>query len=264
MEETIVKGNKMSLQSPLRHLESNGGRRHLYSVGGKGKEALDSSLMESLTLLMTSYVNYMRHIEDFTGFAKVLIVASTQLEMPVPQEGERVVLAVSYHDPLTCYQLIFSLTDLFPQSEVYVVAPPGMEIFEQRKNMTVLHGWRYDIPLKDGFADYVIIEGFPSKVSEDKTIGEAMRVLRSGGNFVAQVKNTMVKEKRPEYPFFSEYVEELYYQLFKQDREISTEHIESLLAKYSQQQKSADINGTTMFHCRKGSTGKVNALSELR
>ncbi len=233
----------------------NGGRRHLYSMGREGTEALNSSLMESLSLLMTSYVNYMRHKEDFTGFGKVVIDAFTQLDSPLPKEGEIVVLALSYHDPLTCYQLIFSLTDLFPRNAIYVVTPPGMEIFERRRNMTVLQGWRYDIPLKDGFTDYVIIEGFPSQVSEDETIDEAMRILRSGGKFVAQVKNTMVKEKRPEYPFFSEYVEELYYQLFKQDSEISVENIEKILTKYSRNQKSTDMMGTTVFYCEKDVLG---------
>ena len=225
-----------------------GAKRHLYSIGSKGREAINSSLKDSLNLLMTSYLNHMRQVKDFSGFVKVLVQASIQLSLPVPAEGDRIVLAVPYHDPLTCYQLIFSMTDSFPYSSVYLVTPPKMEIFEQRSNMTVLHGWRYDIPLRDGFADFVILEGFPSQTSEEETIAECARVLKEGGNFVAQIKNTMVEEKVPEFPFFSEYVEMLYYELFEQDRKVSTDKLRTVLSTHFTDVKDTDINGTTMFY----------------
>ena len=226
----------------------NGVKKHLYSMGKEGKEAMDSALRDSLSLLMTSYLNEMRQVKDYSGFAKVIVQASLQLGLPIPSKGERIVLSVPYHDPLTCYQIIFSLTDSFPNSSVYLVTPPRMEIYETRPNLTVLHGWRYDMPLKDGFADFLILEGFPSQVPEDETIRECMRVLKEGGNFVVQVKNTMVEERAPEFPFFSEYVEKLYYELFQQDRKISREKVAAIFPRYFKGRTETDIMGTTMFY----------------
>lgn len=230
---------------------SNGLRIHLYSIDKKGVEAVNSNLADALNLLMTSYVNFMRKIEDFSGFSKVIIQASKAMQMPIPSKGMRIVLSVPYHDPLTCYQLIFSLSDAFPESLLYVITPPNMELYESRPNITVLHGWRYDIPLKDEFADYLILEGFPKQVPEEKTIIECTRVLKYNGNFIAQVKNTMVEEKRPQYPFFSEYVEKLFYELFQQDREINQKHLGFLLSSYFGNMREAELSGTTLFYCSK-------------
>lgn len=241
-KEGILKGRWVEREN------HSGARKHLYSIGKEGKDVMNSILKDSLSVLMTSYVNEMRQLNDYSGFASVIAQASVQLGLPTPAEDEKIVLSIPYHDPLTCYQLIFSLTDSFPNSSLYLVTPPKMEIYESRPNMTVLHGWRHDMPLKDEFADLVILEGFPYQVSEEETIRECFRVLKEGGNLVVQVKNTMVEEREPEFPFFSEYVEKLYYELFQQDRKISREKVASILQRYFKKQTEANIMGTTVFY----------------
>ncbi len=225
-------------------------RKHLYTIGGKGIEEMNTYLTEALNLLMTSYVNFIRNVEDYSGFSSVIMQASASLQMPLPAEGARIVLAIPYHDPLTCYQMIYSLSDTFRSTQLYVITPPEMELHQVRANMTTLHGWRYDMPLRDGFADYLIMEGFPRQVSEQKTVAECARVVGGEGIFIIQVKNAMVSEKKSQYPFFSEYVERLYYDLFRQDREISQKGLSLLLSRHFGALKEIDFLGTTLFYCR--------------
>ena len=139
---------------------------------------------ESLDFLMGTYIqtNFARQdlpslIQTYSRFLRQLHEA---LGVPIPNGGgTKIVLAVPYCDPLTYHPMeYYAMSEAFPNASVSLVKPPEMRLYNERPNLVLLDGWRHDIPLKDDYADYLYLRGFPECVSEEEAIRESLRVLR--------------------------------------------------------------------------------------
>lgn len=229
-----------------------GPRRHFYSLSEKGEEEFRRMIKEALNLLMGAYIRFNLTIQDFSGFIRMAEGFATALGAPVPTtEKIRFVLVIPYYDPLICYPFIYNICEFFPNSSIYIVKPPELKIYEQGPNLTLLDGWRHDIPLKDDFADFLMVMGFPKRISEHEAIREWARVLKDVGHIIIQVSNVMIEEKAPRYPLFSEFVAKLYYDVYDEDRTISIERVKRLLLRYFNEVKDMEALDATLFYAKR-------------
>jgi len=151
--------------------------------------------------------------------------------------------------------------EAFPDASISVVKPPGTTSFgEGRPNLTFLEGRRHDMPLKDGFADYLMLEGFPRGVSEEDTILECVRVLKSDGHLIIRVPNVMTEEKKPKFSNLAEFASRLFYDFSGQDRIISIEHVKQILSRHSGKVKDLGDRSNIVIYA---GIGKKKALTLL-
>jgi len=211
-----------------------GPRKHLYRLGKMGEERRALMVKDSIELLMSEFIrtnfkvrDLRDHIEGFReNFAQT---GRTQIGRT---GSEVIVMTIPYYDPLICHPVsINALAEAFPKSLVYVVKPKEMKFAAERGNLKLLDGSRNDIPLKDEFADYLLLEGFPKEASLQATLSESERVLKPNACLGIQVSEVMIEERRPAYVSFSEFVTKTFYEQCAQDRMVSLNELRSLITK---------------------------------
>jgi hypothetical protein len=93
----------------------------------------------------------------------------------------RLVVASPSYDPLVCFpKFYYALNGAYPKASIYVVGPSWVYAKPLRgtRNLVFLEGLRKDIPLRNNFADYLLLQGFPTSSPATDTINECTRVLK--------------------------------------------------------------------------------------
>ena len=248
-----------------------GPRKHLYSLGEKGQQEFGDMVRDSMGLIMDAFVhaNVSTQAQDVPDHVNAIKSSLSQFGIPPPGEGDRFVYTTPSFDPLACYPLgLRVFADMFPKTTVFVVKPPGLRFYEDRPNLTFVDGRRHDIPLKDGFADYLMLEGFPKAAPESKTILECARVLKDSGHLIIRVPNVMMEENRPRFATFAEFALKQYYDSTGQDRVVSAARVRDLLSASFGKLMDVEYRGNLLMYAgeKKGvrETDVLRELSEER
>ena len=237
-------------------------KKHVYSLTHEGRKEFNSAIRQSLILLMGAYNQ--SNIEGLAKYLPMTIQFYSRLAEVVGLPLDRmknmnVVMAVGPFDPLVCYPNAFiGLSTMVPHGKVYVVKDPDMNFCETRPNMVILDGWRNDIPLKDGMADLLTLQGFPGGASEEETIEECSRVLKKDGHLIVEVMKVMVKEKAAPFIRFNEFVAKKYYEHDGKDRIVSLAKVKEALSNRFERVTESEFGDNMRFHAM----GKLAAQGE--
>jgi DNA-binding PadR family transcriptional regulator len=242
-----------------------GPRKHLYSLSEGGHEEFRQQVSDSLNVLMSAFVHANLNAQNVPDHVNVLKNSLALFGMPPPGEGDNFVYTCPSFDPMVCYPLgLRIMSEQCPASSIFVVTPPGVKFYDDRPNVTYVDGRRHDMPLKDGFADFLMLEGFPKAASETKTILECARVLNDHGHLIVRVPNVMLEEHKPTFGSFAEYALRQYYDSWGQDRVVSIARIKSLLSECFGKVIEAEGRGNTvMYAAGKRPVREVGVLQEL-
>jgi DNA-binding PadR family transcriptional regulator len=246
--------------------DQKGRRKHLYSLSERGQEEFRQQVRDSLDVMMDGFVHANLNTRDLSDHLFALKGAFAWSGMPPPGEGSKFVFTIPSFDPLSCYPLQLRVaSEMYPTVSVFVVKPSGVKYYDDRPNVTFVDGQRHDMPLKDGFADYLMLEGFPKAVPETKTISECARVLNDRGQLIVRVPGVMVEENKPRFNNFAEFALRQYYDYAGQDRIVSITRVRSLLAGCFGKLKDAEVRGTFVMHAgeKKNAREPGNPLTML-
>ena len=225
-------------------------RKHLYSLSESGEGEYDNIVRDALEILMERFFNENLSFEDIAFHIKIGRETFGALgKWPEDRPFTLVVASPSYH-PLICFpKFYYALSEAFPKSSIYVVRSPWGKPLEGRKNLTFLDGSRDEIPLRDNFADYVLLQGFPVSSSVRNTVGESLRVLKDDGCLFLEIPSIMTVEKRlPHNTSFPEYVLKMFYELCGQDRSVHIEDVNKILPTYFEHVKNIEVRGKVIFY----------------
>jgi DNA-binding PadR family transcriptional regulator len=219
----------------VENANGRGPRKHLYRLGKIGEERRAIMIKDSAELLMSEFFRTNSKIKDLkdhiAGLRKNFALAGKRTQM-VQSDGNVIVMTIPYYDPLICHPVsINALAEAFPKSLIYVIKPKEMKFASQRENLKLLDGSRSDLPLKDEFADYLLLEGFPKEAPLQTTLSECERVLKPNASLGIQISEVMIKERRPAYVSFAEFVTKTFYETCAQDTMVSLNELRSLLRK---------------------------------
>jgi DNA-binding PadR family transcriptional regulator len=231
----ILTGMRSNGLLSARWIESSKGgpKRHLYSLSQKGKEQFRNMVNDSLTIMMDAYVQANLRARDVQDHANGLRTSLELSGVPYPRGADKFVIATPPFDPLICLPLGFRIiSEIFPSTSLIVVKPQGINFYDERPNITFVDGQRHDMPLKDGFADYLMLEGFPKEATARSTIRECARVLKKDGHFILRFPIIMTEERRPKWTNFAEFAMNQYYEVFESDRGVSREEVKTLVSEY--------------------------------
>ena len=232
-------------------------RKHFYTRGENGEQEFRGMQRGSLDFLMGAYVQTNFSRPDLPNliqtYSQFLIQLYKALGVPIPNaQGTKLILAVPYCDPLTYHPMeYYALSEAFPNASINLVKPPEMRLYNERSNLVLLDGWRHDMPLKDNYADYLYLRGFPKCVSEEDAISESLRVLKEDGHFVVQVSNVMIEEKAPVCPSFSEFLSKLFYDIYDQDKVINLKQVKAMLSKQFKTLRDIESCGNMYLYASK-------------
>ncbi len=244
--------------------DQKGRRKHLYSLSENGQEEFRQQVRDSLNVMMDAFVHANLNTRDLSDHLFALKGAFAWSGIPPPGEGSKFVFTIPSFDPLSCYPLQLRVaSEMYPTVSLFVVKPSGVKYYDDRPNVTFVDGQRHDMPLKDGFADYLMLEGFPKAVPETKTILECARVLNDRGHLIVRVPGVMVEENKPRFNNFAEFALKQYYDNAGQDRIVSITRVRSLLAGCFGKLMEAELRGTFVIYAgEKKSAREPSVLRE--
>ena len=226
-----------------------GPRKHLYSLSDGGHEEFREQVRDSLSVIMDAFVHANLNAQDLPDHVKVFKGALARFGIQPPGRGDKFVYTSPSFDPLVCYPLgIRLLSETYPTTSLVVVKPPGVKFYDDRPNVTFVDGRRHDMPLRDGFAGYLMLEGFPRAAPEMKTILECARVLNDRGHLLIRVPSVMLEESRPRFGNFAEFALKQYYDISDQDRMVSLARVKSLLGESFGKLIEADVRGNLVLY----------------
>ena len=231
-------------------LNKNGPKKHLYSLTDGGLKEFRLLIKDSLDLLMRAFNHVNVGFGDPMSLAGNIKAVLKSLGVPIRSSKDlKVVFAIAGYDPLICYPSDFyAASEIFPGAAIHIVKPPEVVMGEAKRNLTLLDGFRHDMPFKDDFSDYLILEGFPKYVSEDSTIKECMRVMKPEGHLIIRVLDMMIEERAPSFPHFGDYVSKLFYDLDGRDRMISIQQVANTLTRNFTQIRETQVSGSTFLY----------------
>lgn len=255
---TILKEMEESGILRSRWVGGNGGlRSHYYYLSSTGNAALKDCLRNSLNLLMASYIRSNLDL-DSAGFIFVAGKVFSEIGVELNNTREvKPVIAIPDYDPLTCYPKMFTTAArLFSECNVYVIKPPSMKLYttDGLDSVIFMDGYRYKMPIESDFADYLYVIGVPMYVSLANLVKEFYRVVKKGktrgqrGQVILQMSNVMTFEKAPQFPFFSEYVSRMFYELDGKDQRVSIREVEEIFEEHFSEVRNVDVLGCTYIY----------------
>jgi DNA-binding PadR family transcriptional regulator len=224
-----------------------GPRRHVYTLSEKGEKEYTNLVKDSLGLLMGAFFHHNQTREDITRHKeRVRDLVDSLDTAPHNLKGARVVIAIPSYDPLVCFPLYYyAWAEAFPNASIHLVKPRHLKLPASRPNVSLLDGSRNDIPLKDGFADLVVLEGIPNNATARETVAECMRVLKNGGNLIVRVSNSMTEERRSNYMSLFYFIERSFYELQGEDGKVSVNGLKKMLARHFADVRDSEFQGNT-------------------
>lgn len=229
-----------------------GNRKHLYSLTPSGRGEYDDIVKDSLGILIERFFKENLSFEDLS-FHMGLVRETFGVPAGWSNEDTfRLVIASPAYHPLVCFpKFYYAVSEAYPNSSIYVVKRPWEEAkpLEGRKNLTFVDGSRDDIPLRDGFADFILLQGFPSSSSVSTTVGECLRVLKGDGCLFLEIPSILAVERRaPHNTIFPEYVLKLFYELCGQDRSVRIEAVNKMLSASFEHVREIEVRGKVIIH----------------
>ncbi|MDE1852737.1 MAG: helix-turn-helix transcriptional regulator [Thaumarchaeota archaeon] len=225
-------------------------RKHLYSLSREGNAEYDTLVEDSLGLIMEHFFEKSLSFEDIGFHMRLSKEILGGLAKWSDGSAFRLVIVGPDYNPMVCFpKFYYSVSEAYPNADVYVVKRPWKRGLDGRKNLKVLDGSRDDIPLRDGFADYVLLQGFPNSSPVEATLEECSRVLRDDGSVFLEIPEILTKERRSPYVTnFPDFVLRLFYEHYGQDRIVEVEEVRNLLLHGFARVKSIDVRGKIIFY----------------
>jgi pyruvate-formate lyase-activating enzyme len=122
--------------------------------------------------------------------------------------------------------------------------------------MTFLDGRRHDMPLKDGYADYLMVEGFPKSASEEEPVSECLRVLKKrDGHLIIRIPSVMTIEKKPNFSNLAEFSSKMFYNFSNKEKDDKRKAPEGNSSKKSLHRTKARRSAGKCCSLRRGERG---------
>jgi DNA-binding PadR family transcriptional regulator len=225
-------------------------KKHLYSLSSPGEDEYNNIIYHSVLVLMERFFEENLLLEDLPFHIELVKETLGRLGSSPEVPHSRIVIASPAYDPLVCFpKFYYALSDAYSNSMIYVVKNPWIdkEQLVGRKNLVFLDGSRDDIPLKDNFADYLLLQGLPRSASPVETIDECIRVLKKDGCFFLESSKIMIEESK--YTDFLEFVLKMFYDFCAQDQKVSLEELDKILSERFEIMKRVEVRNKFLYFC---------------
>lgn len=272
-ENHLLKSRWVEEKKRRKNNRNGAPRKHLYSLSESGRDEYENIVRDSLGVLMERFYKENLSFEDINFHIELVNETLGETARWSRKDKFKLVISSPSYHPLVCFpKFYYAVSEAYPNSSIYVVKSPWNSVrpLEGAANLTFLDGSRNEIPLKDDFADYVLLQGFPNSSSVIATINESLRVLKDDGCLFVEIPAVMTVEKRLPYnTVFPEYVLKLFYELCGQDRTVRLEDIRGILSGYFEHVKDLERRGRVIFYAlgkktKKAATTGIHESQVLR
>jgi PadR family transcriptional regulator PadR len=168
----------------------SGPRKRVYSLGEKGKDALKANLLEAISVVHKSYGEYLMSL-----YPKVDIIGEILNHLVKGMDEIKNIGYFTNQYYGSTDMIISRIQQKIPEGSVYMIKPRSVDLAIENENVDFLTGTFEDFPLKDGFADLLLIIDLPKEEQLKSCIKEWHRVLSPEGNLGIITPSVLVKSR---------------------------------------------------------------------
>jgi DNA-binding PadR family transcriptional regulator len=202
-----------------------GPKIRLYHLGKKGKEELDKMLSDAIEDVHYFYDEYLLGLPpEVNAFNHVCRLLSSNLN------GKGNIVFVTPQVREQHEKIIRGLHSVDPEAKIYLVKPESVAV-DLKLDLSSLDGTSSSIPLKDGFADLLIVLSIPKKDLLETAFRELQRVLKQSGT-LALIAPTASIKKYEDPLTMGDFLEKYEYETTGVDEQLDMEFIEASLKKF--------------------------------
>jgi len=166
-----------------------GPKKRVYRLGRKGEEELDKILEDAIE---TVHIFYGEYLLNLSPDASVFNQISSYVTEKMKERGN-IVFFTPVYSPII-EKLLTSIRSSSPLAKIHFVRHRSVEADIQLDNLSILDGEYWDLPLKEGYADLVMIVYVPKGDSFQGAMREWCRVLEKSGTLTILIPTALIND----------------------------------------------------------------------
>jgi DNA-binding PadR family transcriptional regulator len=203
-----------------------GPRRRVYRLGRKGKVALTKILLDAIRTVHGFYGAYLMsllpEVNVFDDIVRSFTDGSTGYE--------NIVYVITKYSRMH-EVLIPNIQSRLPHAKIFLVKPRQLELDLNLDNLFFLDGFYNDIPLKNDYADCMIIIDLPKREYLEQAMKEWHRVLMSNGKLTILTPSILL-EKYEDPLSIGDFIEEHEHETIEKGEHIDKTLLEEHVKQY--------------------------------
>ena len=166
-----------------------GPKMRVYRVGKKGEEELNRILNEAIETVHYFYSEYLRGLPSEVNAFNIIC---SLLLRDLNEKANFIYINAQFSTPHE--RLIRGLHSEIPEAKIYLVKPSSLIVDLKLDNLVLLDGLPRSIPLRDSYADLIVVTDIPKQRSLEIALSEWCRVLKQDGKLALIVPTVNVKK----------------------------------------------------------------------
>lgn len=218
--------NTEGLLSDRWEKSTTGPNRRIYSLDEKGKEEIKTNLHTAINIVHKHYTDYIIGL-----YPKVNLLGDLLNLLTRGLEGKTNIGFFTPKRYPTLDMWVSGLQKKMPEGRFNLIKPRDIDVKLAKENTDILSGSYNDFPLKDDFADLLIVVDLPDEKQLTSSIKEWHRVLSPNGNLGIITPSVLVK-KHVDPMDIGDFVEKHEHEILGQSNHIDSEILQNELGQY--------------------------------
>jgi PadR family transcriptional regulator, regulatory protein PadR len=182
---------------------NKGPKKKYYKITENGEKVLHQETLTAIHTIHEAYWAYLMKIKP----QKSVFHKIARLIVNEPNRNDNITYFSDDLSPMH-EKLLSALQELKPETTIYFVRPKDEKLNQPVEKTVYLEGEYDDFPLKNEFADLLIINGLPKKEKMNPSIQEWTRILREEGKIAVIVPTVILHQ--PKNPMsLTDFIEQL-------------------------------------------------------
>ena len=167
-----------------------GPKMRVYRVGKEGDEKLNKILNEAIETVHYFYSEYLRGLPSEVNAFNIIC---SLLSRGLNEKASIVYITAQYSTPHE--RILRGLHSQIPEAKIYLVKPDSLVVDLKLDNLVFLdYGPQHSIPLRDSYADLIVVADIPKQRSLENALSELSRVSKQEGKLAFIAPTVAVKK----------------------------------------------------------------------
>lgn len=219
----------------------SGPEKRVYRLSGKGRKELDRIFLDATETIHAFYSEYLLSLPSKVSvFDHICGLLAEKLG----KQSIIVYIAPEYsamHERMIC-----CLHSKVPQAKIYLVKPRSAELHLRLDNLLFLEGSYEKVPLKDGYADFIVMTNIPENHLLKAALNEWRRVLKESGRLAILTPAIFAHEYKDPLTM-SDFIEKREHEARKLVERVDRKAFRALLKIFFQRVEEKQIVHMTIF-----------------
>jgi DNA-binding PadR family transcriptional regulator len=219
----------------------SGPEKRVYSLSGKGREELDRIFLDATETIHAFYSEYLLSLPS-----KVSVFDHICRLLAEKLGKQSIIVYITPEYSAMHERMICCLHSKVHQAKIYLLKPRSADLHLRLDNLLFLQGSYEKVPLKDGYADLIVMTNIPENHLLKAALREWRRVLKESGRLAILTPTIFAREYKDPLTI-SDFIEKHEHEARKLVERVHKKAFRALLKNFFQKVEEKQIVHITIF-----------------